>query len=725
MKTETFIIAAAGGLQEQLPQQPDNAERIENWTMDMRSGGWSTRIGYEPYRTGKQGTWQPFDSDGAVYGLHCAQGLAGGARQHILYCEKGNLNLLYESHLSGGPIKRTLQAGRSRPAPTEPGPTFLDTPHGTIVCNGYDRPVLVRPWPLGDAAESAAALSMIVRPFGFESNPATPQPRRVQTMANAVASSIATGGGSTTLWCLADAEAIADGGRWGIGFSNGPASGNPGSACKVGYAISFITDTGSEGPRSALSSTFWQLEAEATGFRYAVTLEIPTGPAGTVARKIYRTQNYSQAGSAIDDTSLFFVGLVRNNVDEIYFDAVSSATAGEPAPLVNPGPFPAPRARFSAMFRQCLFLDGGVADPYTLFYSAPSRIEQFSVLQSLELGSDGGGITALYGDYALLIVFREYGIDVVQGDFSAGFTVSTLSRTIRCSATHSVQRVPGLGLVFLAADGVYALVGGLEGGAVSDAIKLSTGYEETIARITPDCQAAAVSAYSTALREYHLYVPVDGNDRPDMGIVLHVDKLQRSPDISAWSTRTGFPVGSLATTAAGALLFGHNEGDETGNATSERGIFVLSGRRAMGGTVPSQGTFTAGAAPTSIYRSAWADFGDPQLLKQVQYVVLWVLTTGSPEVQLRWYKDFSLQATTERTYVMQPPDKALQPVYDSAVLDSAAYTAERLVPLRYAVATQSCSCFAFEVLTTADIVLVGFEYGYSVRGTEVARGRRA
>ena len=347
------------------------------------------------------------------------------------------------------------------------------------------------------------------------------------------------------------------------------------------------------------------------------------------------------------------------------------------------------------------------------------------MLQSLELGSDGGGITALYGDYALLVVFREHGIDVVQGDFSAGFTVSTLSRTIRCRACHSVQRVPSLGLVFLAQDGIYALVGGLEGGAVSDAIKLSTGYEDTIARITPDCHAAAVSAYSASLGEYHLYVPVDGNDRPDLGLVLHIDKLQRSPDISAWSTRTGFPVGCLSSTAGGALLFGHNEGDETGNATSERGIFVLSGRRAMGGTVPNQGTFTAGAPPTSIYRSSWVDFGDPQLLKQVQYVTLWVLTTGNPEVQLRWYKDFSLHATTERTYVMQPPDKSLQPVFDTAVLDSATYTAERLVPLRYAVATQSCSCFAFEVETTADVVLVGFEYGYSIRGTEVARGRRA
>jgi len=38
---------------------------------------------------------------------------------------------------------------------------------------------------------------------------------------------------------------------------------------------------------------------------------------------------------------------------------------------------------------------------------------------------------------------------------------------------------------------------------------------------------------------------------------------------------------------------------------------------------------------------------------------------------------------------------------------------------------QSCAHFAFEIETSDDIVLIGFEYGYTVKGTEVARGRRA
>jgi hypothetical protein len=730
MNTDSYIIAAAGGLDEQLPQQAGNAERIENWRIDRRSGGWSSRLGYEPYRPGLKGDWAPFTSDGAIYGLHCAQHLAGGARESILYCEDGNLHLLYEAgSTTGAPVQITLQSGRSIPAPTEPGPSFLDTPHGTVVCNGYDRPVLVNPWPLGTQAQAASAVSYIIRQLGFDGSPPAPQPRRVQPMPDAttgIASSTSTGGGAVTLWCLADAEAISDGGRWGLGFENNQ-TGSPGKKCTVGYSISNILSSGSESARSPIASTSWELPDTAEGFRYAVALDVPTGSPGTVARKIYRTANYSEDSPTPDDTTQYFVGLIRNNTDTLYFDAVSSAALGEPAPIIDAGVFPAPRARFPAMYKQCLFLDGGVDDPYTLYYSAPSRIEQFSSLQSLELGSEAGGITALYGDYTLLIVFRERGIDVVQGDYVAGFTVSSIDRTLQCRAPHSVQRVPGLGLVFLAADGVYALTGGLQGGAVVDMIKLSQGWDDTISRITQDCQPKAVSAYAATDREYHLYVPVDGNDRPNLGLVLHIDKLQRSPDVSAWSVRKGFPVGCLATTQSGALLFGHNTGNETGNSSSERGIFVISGRHYLGGTVPIPDTFTLGPATGSLYRSAWNDFGDPQILKQIQYVTVWVMTTGNPEITLRWYKDFNLTATTERTYTMQPPDQSTLAVYGRAVLDAAgtAYRNERLVPLRYAVAVQSCSHFAFEIETTTDIVLVGFEYGYTVRGTDVVRGRRA
>jgi hypothetical protein len=121
-------------------------------------------------------------------------------------------------------------------------------------------------------------------------------------------------------------------------------------------------------------------------------------------------------------------------------------------------------------------------------------------------------------------------------------------------------------------------------------------------------------------------------------------------------------------------------------------------------------------------------FGDPQLQKQVSTVTLWALTTGQPKVTLRHYKDFSLSHRTERTYLAQPPDAQglpfLGPGTGAVVLGAkgAAYREERLVPLRFSVAHQSAAWFCFEVETDEDLILVGFEYDYTDKGTRVVAG---
>ena len=61
----------------------------------------------------------------------------------------------------------------------------------------------------------------------------------------------------------------------------------------------------------------------------------------------------------------------------------------------------------------------------------------------------------------------------------------------------------------------------------------------------------------------------------------------------------------------------------------------------------------------------------------------------------------------------------------SAVLGSGSYTKGRLVPLRYSIAHQSAAWFCFEIETTSDVILVGHEYGFTTKGTQVVMGRRA
>ena len=727
MKQQVYQTPLAGGFETKLPQNPQNAGIVENWTVDRSTGGWSSRLGFEPFRPG-QSSFSPFGSVEAVSSLHVSRALAGGARDHILFEQDGSLQLFYTA--AGAPILRTLATGRHVPAPTEAASWYTDTPHGTVITNGVDRPVIVKPWPLGTAAEASLAIGRCIRPFGFDAPAATVLPHKVKPYppldsATPAAYGVPTAGGAgrTTLWCPQQGNAIPDGGQYGLGFANNLAGEDGDKAALFGYAVSYISESGSEGPSSTLASVGWSLEKRAFGFRHAVTLDVPLGPKGTVARKLYRTANYAGDAADAGDTTLYLIDLIRNNEETTFFDATLTAALGQAAPDIPTGPLPAPRARFSAMFNGCLFLDGGVDDAKTLFFSAPGLIEQFSATSYIELSSRGGGITAIYGSYTALVVFRENGIDLVQGTFAAGFTVTAINSSVSCRAPHSVAAIPDLGVVFLGMDGVYAITGGVVGGAIADVVNLTTLQDGLIERITPDCHPRAVGVFSEKTREYHLYFPVDGNDRPNEGLVLHVDRLPTVESISPWSTRVGFPVGALATLYDGTIIFGHNTGAESGDASTGRGLFVMSGARQLGTTIVGQ-NMVANDPPTSVYRSAWFAAGDPQIQKQFSYVTIWVMTTGDAAITMRHFKDFSLTPVLERTYKAQPPDAAALATLDAAVLGSADYREARLVPLRYSVAHMSASWFCFELRTTSDLVFVGYEYEFTSKGTRIVSGVR-
>ena len=536
-------------------------------------------------------------------------------------------------------------------------------------------------------------------------------------------------GSALTLWCPSNPLAISDGGRWGLGFATNKASGaaDGDREAVFSYVVSFITDTGSEGPASEVGTISWGLPASAEGFRHAVGVRLPIGPPGTVARKLYRTKNYSDDYVYQGDTTLYSVDVIRNNAEDLFFDAIKTADLTMPKPDITTGPLPAPRARFSGLFGGCLWLDGGIDDGLSLYYSAPGLIEQFGAANFIQLSSEGGSITGLFGSYTNLLVFRERGIDVITGSFSGGFQVSTISNSVTCLSPHTIAAVPGLGVVFLGTDGVYGLTGGLEGGAIADLVNLTVGQDELIEEMTPDCLPRAVGVFSAAARQYQIYVPTQGNDRPNRGLVLHLDRLALidSLRLSPWSTRRGFPVGAISTRADGAIIFGHHTGAEAAGATRQRGLFVMSGKRAKGSTIVAD-EMTFAVAPTSIYRSAWWAAGDPQLQKQVTYVTIWVMTTGDSTITMRHYKDFSLTPVIERTYLAQPPDAVKLPTLDKTVLGAPqTYQSERLVPLRYSVAHMSAAWFCFEIETTADIVIVGHEYEFTTKGAKVVMGRRA
>lgn len=711
----------AGGLSTRLVGAlGENASRMENFVIDRASGGWSSRIGYEKFDPKLSSLFTPFGSVGPIYSVHVHQGLSGGARQSILFEADGVLYLLYEA--SGSPLLRTLQAGRHIPTAMECSSWFTDVGEGVVVTNGVDRPVYIKPWPLGSSSESSNTITQCIRPFGFIGKPPAPNVHRNTPMASGIHSSTITGGGATTLWCPNTPGAISDGGKWGFGYSKGD-----GNDSVFGWAMSFISDTGSESPISDMTTSTWTVDGSVTGWKHALALDIATGPAGTVARKIYRTTNFSDDWSTPGDTTLGFVGLVRNNVEEIYFDAQKVPNfALMPDPL-STGALPSTHPRFSGMFGGCLFLDGGIEDPRSLFYSAPGLIEQFSPVNVLQLGGAGGGITALFSNYSTLVVFRENGIDIVEGDYKSGFTVKTISESITCRAPKSIQSIPGVGVVFLAQDGVYAVAGGVVGGAEFKVISLTDGQTEFIGRVTSGCSNRAVSVYSPKFKEYQLYVPMNGQDRPTRGFILHVDRLgELSRGLSPWSVRVGFPVGDIACLYSGTPIFGHHTGIEAG-ANSEAGIFVISGRRAMGGSISGENepVYTEGAAPTSVYISEWNDLGSAALKKTVKYVTLRLMSTGTaPTIQMKALRDFANGEGLTKDTICQPADIDKLPVFDTAVMGVAKYEDEHVISLRVPVGSFICTHFAFKLSTQEDITLLGYTIEFEV-GSTVIEGKKS
>ncbi len=120
------------------------------------------------------------------------------------------------------------------------------------------------------------------------------------------------------------------------------------------------------------------------------------------------------------------------------------------------------------------------------------------------------------------------------------------------------------------------------------------------------------------------------------------------------------------------------------------------------------------------------DFIKAYIKRQVQYVTLWIKTTGSVNLRLEDFRDFEYTPTgSDSRFLAQPPDQTNQPVFGSAVIGTDQWQDTRLTPIRIPVAQTSCSWFKFRLTTTDDILLIGYEVEYTARGTAVIAGKTA
>lgn len=739
------------GIDERIEPNEKSSYKLTNWTIDTKSKGWDNRIGYEsliPSLSGSTSGWAGFQNGGAVNSVYYWN-THQGAKSFLLY-EQAYANSVTKAFPTdvnadmslhfwkGNELnKKTIDTQRSKPAGDEIYTHYNPIGKVLTILSGNGKPIKFD--------------GIKVYPLGFMEPPNPPRPWNPNPDASA--------GVSDETVIPIQAHTFEMDKSYGLGSTTKD------DTNRYRWKVSFLMDDGSESPLSAPSiPAFWTTHGGGApptynNKRQGVYLEnVPTGPEGTIGRKLYRTKRLTDDSEEI----YYYVDTIPNNSETNYIDVTKDTRLGAVAPDEDFSIlFPAPSTRFSATFKNCLFIDGGQSDPQRIYYSEPLKINQYRALSFFDVGSrDGGDVTGLFTYYNNLLVFRERAIDVIRGDAVNGFTISPLVQGIGTRALHSIALIPSMGVMFLSPDGVFLISGGFDGGSQISVDKMSDPIVDTMRRLNKANIGRACGAYSEKWREYHVYFTVDGGvpaqENPPkytLGLVFHIEKM-------SWSIREGFPVNCITVDSRGEFIFGHNFGQSiptpigtTGLRPDETGLFFISRDRNCGyGYTTSGGGFNPQGQPLpfiyTIYRkgpckslwiSANQDFGITQLKKHVKYVYLSCFTEGANKYQVFYNKDWSYNYQLSNEGYGQRPEYKEQYVYN-AVEGNLVYgpptSTTQTVPnwelplytqLKFAIANQAASTFSVGIETDNDFILVDYSLEFNSSGTETrpARSRSA
>jgi hypothetical protein len=698
--------------------------RGENLTWDQSpgtTGGWSSRLGYEPYFLD---SYEPFGAIGRVDSLYVWE---MAPALHFIFFEAGGTLYLVHEFGGGTPTLISLATKRHIPTLLDSVSQYTPIPGGLLVTNGQDQPLLIQPWPLGNITQAQAAAVQIVRPFGMNTPP-SPEPWGVAPIASSDSarhSTVATkSGGDVAIWWSSTPTAPGYPNLAGVGWTRTTAV----EQSSYNYKVSYVSNLGAESPLSEAAVLSWQTNADVIGTRYVPAVRIPVGPPGTVARKLWRSYNWANGSPTEGEDALYLSLIVPNNVEEVVFDYTRQTSLGalepQPGARVN---LPVIRPRYADTYIGRLFFAGDPNDPYTVHYSTQRSPEWFAAGDFIALPQQGGKVTGLKAHYSVLLVFREHSLDVIDENLRA----TTLLPNVECLAPNSVVGTP-LGVVFAARDGLYLVGGGLKGGATVQVKKLSDNqsirevWQRSISPSGP-LLARAVAAWDPIRGEYWCQLPPNGADRTTLGVVWH-PYIPSTDGLGSLTLRSGWPVGAFSTMPNGELIFGHYEGNAGQQSGVPSGLFIVSNNRALG--LVQQGDVLKPADPPKmLFRTPWIDFGDVGVLKQISYITVYVIATGNIDVAVQTAINGAAPWVKQTPVLAQAPSDALAPVWAASATDakgvSLPYTATllddystamgRAIPLRFSSGHGRCSTFAFQIETTDDVVILG----YTLEGTVV------
>ena len=245
---------------------------------------------------------------------------------------------------------------RTIPRSVEPSTQYLPVGKFLTIVNGYDRPIKYLAWPI---VRITGTFSPAIYPLGFHRVPGTPVARGVEPNP-AVATTTNTNSISVQFKAVPEL---------GLGIDEDTKKNS------YRWKVSFINNAGAESPLSSASEQVnWTTNA--SEFRYACAIEIPVGENDVVARRLYRTKNFSTDGGN-DGSLYYYVTDIPNNNETLYIDSTPDLGLG----TLAPGPtesivFPSFNCRFTGLYKDCLFIDGGKSNDTVIYYSNGYDLEK-------------------------------------------------------------------------------------------------------------------------------------------------------------------------------------------------------------------------------------------------------------------------------------------------------------------------------------------------------------
>ena len=218
MRGKRLDVPLLQGMQQQQPQSREQAELLQNFTIDEPSGAWDSRIGYERFFSRLTSGFVPWALLNRIDSVYYWS-KRNGALDQILYESQGFIYALVD--WNGGTYSGLQLLSVSPAAISEAPAQYCEFGKWLIITNGNQAPQKFAGWPL-----PAGATNIPLYDVGFDFPPPPPRPRALEPDPSV---SIPSNGGESSIFLPRNNER-----GQGVG-------GKAGESNTFSYKISFIS----------------------------------------------------------------------------------------------------------------------------------------------------------------------------------------------------------------------------------------------------------------------------------------------------------------------------------------------------------------------------------------------------------------------------------------------------------------------------------------------------